>query len=194
MSRRSKAAAPDSSSPEIAEETLRPPSTPPLLAFLASGEHFAVEISQVIEVLRMVAVMPRAKGASDLLGLVDYRGTVVPLLDLALRVGLPRRAPGLDSKIVVVATRSGPLGLVVDEIAGLVSPAAGEYHRRGALPVSELTRASTLVAGALRLSERLVPVLEPDRLLFDDERAKATAPSPGTRRRRPRRAGPQEAP
>lgn len=160
-----------------------------LLAFAASGQLLALELAHVVEVLRMVAPTPVSGAAADLLGVIDCRGTVVPLLDLAARLGLPLHAPGLDSRIVVVATRAGPLGLVVDRVDGLVWPGPGGFSPRQSLPFPGSTQASSLVAGALRSGDRLVPVLEPDRLWRDAEpRPKPRRP----KRSRPRRSAPQE--
>lgn len=66
------------------------------------GESFAIETSQVREILDPVSItaVPGADRAVD--GLINVRGRVVPLADLRLLFGMPRDAAGDDARIVVV--------------------------------------------------------------------------------------------
>jgi len=66
------------------------------------GESFAIETSQVREILDPVSItaVPGADHAVD--GLINVRGRVVPLADLRLIFGMPQQEAGRDARIVVI--------------------------------------------------------------------------------------------
>ncbi len=140
------------------------------LAFDVRGSGFAVRLREVVEVLRMVAPTPLPGLPADVLGVVDYRGAVVPLLDPAPRLGLPPAARGLDAKIVVCVSPGGLLGIVVDELRGLVEAGEAEYRAREAMPIPAGAGATALVRGTVRTAGGLALALDLERLLSADER------------------------
>ena len=146
------------------------------LAFDVRGSRFAVDLAEVVEVLRMVAPTPLPGLPPDVLGVVDYRGAVVPLLDPARRLGLTPGAQGLDSKIVVCSSPAGLLGVVVDELRGLLDASEAECCAREALPIPEGAGANALVRGAVRKADGLVLTLDLARLLTTAEAAALGAP------------------
>jgi purine-binding chemotaxis protein CheW len=93
------------------------------------------------------------------LGLLDLRGRVVPVLDLRRRLGLSPAAPGLSTPICVAEAGGGGggFGLVADAVTD-VRPLEG--------PVEPLAGApgGGPVAGVAHVDGRLVSVLAPARL------------------------------
>jgi purine-binding chemotaxis protein CheW len=83
-------------------------------------EVFAVPVEQVCEILDYRPVFAIPEGPAYFLGLTDVRGVGAPTLDLRARLGLPRVAPDLATRILVVSTRVGDrdlmLGLVADRV------------------------------------------------------------------------------
>ena len=73
-----------------------------VLTLELQGESFAIETSQVREILDPVPVtaVPGADPTVD--GLINVRGRVVPLADLRLIFGMPKRDAGIDARIVVI--------------------------------------------------------------------------------------------
>lgn len=80
-------------------------------------------------------------------GLVNVRGTVVPVVDAAAAVGLPP-SEGLGS-LILVERHGRPVGLAVDEVLDLVSVPASALGDRAALPGvrPDLVQAVGSVAG-----------------------------------------------
>ncbi len=91
----------------------------PLLAFRVAGQRYALPLGATAEVLALpdgVTVLPR--GAGSALGMLDYRGGVLPLLSVARLLGL---ADGTERAHVVVAMiGKTAVGLVVNELDGVV--------------------------------------------------------------------------
>jgi len=102
------------------------------LSFDLQETTYAVPLSAVLEILRarLLVEIPRARGA--LLGVVDLRGTVTPVYDLAfgLRLRLQlRKVAGpeeecekvpREARIVVARTAKGPAGMWVDRVRDVV--------------------------------------------------------------------------
>jgi purine-binding chemotaxis protein CheW len=131
------------------------------------GHEYALPLGSVVEVVRMAALAPVPDAPAHVLGLLDLRGRVVPVLDLRRRLGLPPAEPGLSTPICVVEAGGG-FGLVADAVTD-VRPLEG--------PVEPLAGApgGGPVAGVAHVDGRLVSVLDPARL------AVGWAPSPAAR-------------
>jgi purine-binding chemotaxis protein CheW len=125
----------------------------------------ALSTSTVVEVFRMVAIaarMPRAPRFC--LGVVDVRGRLVPLFDLAARLGIlpPRNEAALvDAHVVMVRDSVGEVGFAVDEVYELTDNAVEPLAAHGGA-----TSLGPLAVGAVRASDgRLAPVVEDGALL-----------------------------
>jgi purine-binding chemotaxis protein CheW len=134
-----------------------------LVVFALGADEYALPIETVREVIRYCE--PRSIGAAKpwLLGVVSVRGTIVPVCDLALRLGR-EAAHGPEAKIVLVEVEAGPAGLVVDEVAEVVGV---DEERISALPGA----ADEALTGIAELDGRLIVVLDAERLLAGVELA-----------------------
>src|SRR2546429_8217408 len=86
-----------------------------LVVRVGPGE-FALPIEQVTEVLWMVELTPVPEGPPWLLGLVNVRGEVIPVVDLRTRLGLPAGPVGLSTPLVIVSTPRRRLAVVPDAV------------------------------------------------------------------------------
>ncbi len=139
-----------------------------LLTFGLGRSEYAVPLGTVTEILRArpLTEIPRAR--PPLLGVLNLRGTITPVYDPSLRLGLASSAPpcaGPDcerpprpARILVVRTALGPAGLWVDRVRGVqrVRPAALERPRSG--PTGG-------VVGILQTAEATCTVVDPEWLL-----------------------------
>ncbi len=72
------------------------------LTFKLADEVFALDVANVREILEYSKITKVPKTADFLLGVINVRGSVVPVLDMRLRLGLPAVAPTVDTCIVVM--------------------------------------------------------------------------------------------
>ena len=91
-----------------------------LVTFRLGGEICAVPASQLREVLEPVTVT-RVPGAAEFVaGLINVRGTVVPLSDLRVPLGMPREAAGEQARIMVMdiplSDRTCVVGILADAV------------------------------------------------------------------------------
>lgn len=77
------------------------------LTFKAGGELLAFEVSHVREVLDLCPITRVPRTPEYMKGVINLRGTVIPVLDLRLRFGLPPTESGIETRIVVIELDMG---------------------------------------------------------------------------------------
>jgi len=126
-----------------------------VLVFEMGGRRFGLPVLGVKELLRAVTAVPLPAAPAVVEGVINYRGVVVPVLDLRGRLGLPAR-PVEPADLLIIAEPGdggGLLALRVDKAFGIVT----------AEPVG------VEGGGVVRLADGLAPVLEPRGLLTGPE-------------------------
>ena len=96
----------------------------PWLSFQLDGQHYAVLLSQVSEVIRDCTPTPVPGAAADLLGIWHLRGNIVPVMDGRRRLGFSQVAAAdpASVRIVVFAHDAHRVGLRVDAVGDLLQP------------------------------------------------------------------------
>ena len=130
-----------------------------LVVVTTADRDHALPAARVLEVLPMVALTPLPLAPAWLAGVLDLRGTAVPVIDLRERLGLAAPPPGLDAQILIVEHAGALCGMVVDGVGGFVTAPGGLVAPEGPLA------ALPLVAGLARAGGRLIVVLDVARLL-----------------------------
>ena len=135
------------------------------LTFLLDGEMYAIGILNIKEIieygnLTMVPMMP-----AFIRGVINLRGSVVPVIDLRVRFGGYAPPPDRLTVIVVVALGSRYVGLVADDVSRVLSIESGALQ-----PSPQLAQHIDIsfVSGLLRDGESLVTLLDVERLIADD--------------------------
>jgi chemotaxis-related protein WspB len=153
-----------------------------LLAFTIAGQDYAIESRRVVEVLPLVQARTLPLAPEYVRGVFTYRGRLVPLVDLALRLAAGPLHERLSTRVIVVdisppGTEPRLLGIVAENVISICSTEAGD----AALPRLELA-AAPFLGRLLRIGGRTVQVVEVDRLLPDDVAA-GLYPAPEPRER-----------
>jgi purine-binding chemotaxis protein CheW len=87
-----------------------------IVQFRLEGRRCAIDSAVVVEILAAVASSPLPRQPDYLAGVINVRGTIVPVLDLRARFGLPHRPMELSDQFIVVRVADRPLALWVDEV------------------------------------------------------------------------------
>lgn len=140
------------------------------LTFALAKELFAVDIHAVREIieyghLTSVPMMP-----PSILGVINLRGAVVPVIDLGLRFGGSATLIGPRTCIVILEIATGDglrvIGMVVDAVSEVLELSAEQIEP--APSFGNRIRAD-FIRGMGKLDERLVVLLDVGRVLSDDE-------------------------
>jgi purine-binding chemotaxis protein CheW len=108
-------------------------------------------------------------------GLINLRGTVIPIINLRKRFGLPARPFGDETRTIVVTIQDKTVGCIVDEVTQVMRITADQFQP---VPISMASVAKRYIAGLARLEDRLLIILDIDRLLGPDDAALELASDP----------------
>jgi purine-binding chemotaxis protein CheW len=136
-----------------------------LVVFELAGESYGVEIGRVQEIDKMQAITVVPQVPSFVKGVINLRGRITPIVDLRLRFGLPRAEATALTRIVVVKTGDEWVGMVVDGVSEVLRISVDAIEP----PSSMVTNTeSAFLRGIAKLKERLIILMELDRVLDKD--------------------------
>ena len=150
----------------------------PYLAFRLAGEVYAIDILRIREIIEYTVPTAVPMMPATVRGVINLRGAVVPVIDLAVRFGLAATGVGKRTCIVIVevahAGATHVLGLMVDGVNAVLE-IAGENVEP---PPSFGTQASAeFIEGMARVDGRFVILLDIERVLSIDEMAAIAVPA-----------------
>ena len=93
------------------------------VTFFTGGQSFSIDIRQVREIRRWSAVTPLPHAPAEVLGMMNLRGSVIPIFDLAVRFGLDRTPDNARNVVVIAAHESQTVGLLVESVSEILSVA-----------------------------------------------------------------------
>jgi purine-binding chemotaxis protein CheW len=120
------------------------------------SQAFAIDIKSVHEIRAWSEPTPLPWAPAHVPGMMDLRGLVIPVVDLAARLGLPPIQAGPTSVIVVAEVRGRLAGLLVDVVCDLVDL---EASRLQATPDIGSADSSDVVQGIFELDGRIVSLI-----------------------------------
>ena len=91
-----------------------------LVSFNIGDEEFGVDILKVQEINRMVQVTRVPNTPDYVLGVINLRGKVIPIIDMRSRLGMKHKEFDKDTRIVVVEIESKVIGFVVDAVSEVI--------------------------------------------------------------------------
>ena len=127
-----------------------------LVVFTLAGEQYGLPIAAVHEIIRYTEPRSTASASPWTRGVIGLRGKIIPVYDLAIRLGLrPSDAP--DGKIVIVETADGHVGVVVDDVEEVLTVEADQLED---VPGTE----TDTVDAIAKVGDRLIVLLNPRHL------------------------------
>lgn len=122
-----------------------------LIAFELFDQEFCIDISAVREIRGWTPATPVPEAPEHICGMINLRGTIMPVVDLGRRLGLGASRPSPRHVIVVVQKGGKAAGLLVDAVQETFSIAPDSLHRKPDLGDS----GPSLVDGIISMTDRL---------------------------------------
>ena len=98
------------------------------VAFRVSGETYALPITRISEISKVLESTPVPRTASFLVGIGNVRGIVLPIIELSKRLRLAPRPRRRSTRVLIVKHDSEQYGLVVDRVHGVIAMAPEELE------------------------------------------------------------------
>ncbi len=138
-----------------------------LISFAVGDEEYGLDILGVKEVIRIRQITRLPKAPSFVKGIINLRGDVIPILDLRDRFGLEHQEYTNTTRVIVVDVDDKLVGMVVDEANQVVRIPADQIDPT---PPIVGTLSAEYIRGVGKLDERLIILLNIDRILTTEEK------------------------
>ena len=133
-----------------------------LVSFQLAQEEYGIEITRVQEIILMGEITRVPQTLSYIKGLINLRNTVIPIVDLRLRFGLPQHPPDDDTRIMVINVGGKTIGIVVDAVSEVLR-VSKEHVSPPPPTVAGLGR--EYLTGLVKLGNRLLILLDIEKIL-----------------------------
>jgi purine-binding chemotaxis protein CheW len=141
------------------------------LTFTLAEEEYGVDILKVQEIKGYVPTTRIPNAPSEVVGVLNLRGTIVPIVDLRKRFNLPEVEYNQFTAIVVVVVSGRAMGMIVDSVSEVVSIPSEQIQ-----PPPQLGHASTsALRGMAKIGEKLVILIDIESVLGTGVTSGATA-------------------
>jgi purine-binding chemotaxis protein CheW len=133
-----------------------------LIAFRVGDQEFCVNIMSVREFRGWTKATAMPKSRKFVCGVVNLRGAVLPIVDLAARLGLPPAEPTARHVIIVAQIGAQTGGLLVDEVSDILNVTGDRIQPT---PDVASDMAKTFVRGVLAVDQRMISLIALDQVL-----------------------------
>lgn len=136
-----------------------------LVGFRLDNEDYAIAITKIQEIILMKPITRIPQVPDFIEGLINLRGSVIPIVNLRKRFGLPPRDLDDETRTIVVNIQDKTVGCIVDAVTQVMRINRDQIQPA---PLSVLAISHQYIAGLARLDDRLLIILDIDRL-FDEQ-------------------------
>lgn len=132
------------------------------VAFRVGSQEFCIDIMGVREIRGWAQATPLPHAPTYVRGVINLRGAVLPIVDLAMRFGLGLTEPTARSVIIVVQVQQQVIGLLVDAVSDILTVSEASMQPTPDI-ASEL--AKTFVKGVYAVDGRMISIVSLDCVL-----------------------------
>jgi purine-binding chemotaxis protein CheW len=143
-----------------------------VVSFKLGSEEYGVDIAQVQEINRMVAITHVPRAPQFMEGVINLRGQLIPIIDLRARFGMPRAEHTKNTRIVVTEIGAKRVGMVVDSVSEVLR--LETQHIEDAPEM--ITGVDTeYIRGVGKIEDRLIILLDLARIISGAEKRELDA-------------------
>ena len=134
------------------------------LTFTLADEEYGVDILKVQEIKGYVSTTRIPNAPPNVTGVLNLRGSIVPIIDLRRTFNLPEVAYDQFTVIVVVVVQDRVMGMIVDSVSEVMNIMADDIQP----PPNLGNTSSNALRGLGKVGEKLVILLDIDAVLLDE--------------------------
>jgi len=141
-----------------------------LVGFRIGEEEFGVDILMVQEIIRLPVITPIPNAPRFILGMINLRGLVIPIIDLRQRLRINGKSPGETERmirILILEMDSHQTGFIVDSVSEVMHVPTAEIEPPPHL--LSLSIDARYIEGVIKLANRLLILLDFTQILRPQE-------------------------
>ncbi len=141
-----------------------------VIAFLLNGELIGIDIKNVTKITKKLDITPVPKTPEYILGVMNLRGNIVPVVNLKRMLNLPNQEDESDF-ILIIDSSIGNIGLMIDQVVGAITIEDEEILPA---PINSIGIDSKFITGVIVTNEEygdknLLILLDIDKLFHKQE-------------------------
>lgn len=135
-----------------------------IISFHLSDQIFSVNIMSVREIRGWAPVTPLAHSPKHVLGVINLRGTVIPVIDMAIRLGLEPIEPTERSAIIVADIHNQLVGLLVEYVSDMITVSPDQMQT---VPEVGTNAVQAMTSAIISQDDQMISHLDLDSVLND---------------------------
>lgn len=138
------------------------------VVFRLGSEEYGVPITQVKEINRLTTTTKVPRSPKFVEGIINLRGQIIPIIDMKKRFDLPLTEYTGDARIIVIQVYANTFGVEVDSVSEVL-----RINSLNIEPAPHIVCSidSKYITGVAKVGERLLILLDLDKMLNDEEKA-----------------------
>lgn len=138
-----------------------------LVIFILNEQRYALSLSAIGRILRMVEITPLPKAPEIVLGVINMQGQVLPVVDIRRRFRLPEQEVNLHDLLIIAHTSKRTVALVVDTVSGII-----ERSEQEVIAAEKILPGMEYVEGVAKLEDGMILIHDLDTFLsLEEEKA-----------------------
>lgn len=137
-----------------------------VVCFKVGTEEYGIEILKVQEILKLPKVTKLPKSAAFIMGVIDLRGKVIPIINLSRRFSHETKVAPTDQRAIVVDIKGRQIGLAIDTVSHVVKFEAGNIE-----PAPPILKgiSGRYIIGVAKHNNGYVIILDIDKIFSSEE-------------------------
>lgn len=140
------------------------------VTLVAGGQNFCIEITQIREIRRWTPVTILPHSPDHVLGVINLRGAVIPIIDLAAKLGFAKIQPTERHVIIIAAIEERIVGLLVESVSEILGVSSDMVRETPRGPEDTTTRS---ILGIIPVDDDMTKIIGLNALLSNPTQAAA---------------------
>lgn len=134
------------------------------MVFLINGEHYAFPIEGVQEIISVPKIVPVPEFPDYAKGIVNVRGTIIPIIDTRLRFHMQEIEYGSRTCIITIKCKDSIVGFIVDTVESVT-----DIPENAIRPVPKISgRTAEYLSGVAKPADTIIMLLSPEKMLTEE--------------------------
>ena len=139
-----------------------------LVSFMLADEEYGVEVLKVREIIRMPTITKMPNVPSHVEGIINLRDKVIPIISMRRRFNLMENEKNSQTRIIIMDVCGTLTGFIVDAVSEVIRIHSSEIQPPPSMMLSG--GGQEFITGVFNHAERLLIIMDIDRMFSDDER------------------------
>jgi len=137
-----------------------------LVGFALGDEKFGFDIQKIQEINRLLEITQVPRTPDFVMGVINLRGIVIPIIDLRIRFGRSPREPDQKTRIIVVEVKGKTIGMLVDAVSEVLRIPVNTIE-----PPPEIISGldAQYISGVAKFNDQLIIILDLDMVLIKED-------------------------